>query len=62
MATDEQLRAMDHEADAALEELVKHLDEWNARDVIKWWANWYMKAGHKRLGRKLVQISKEKNE
>jgi hypothetical protein len=62
MATDEQLRAMDDAADAAIEELVEHLNEWTAMDVAKWWANWYMKAGHKRLGRRLVELAKQKSE
>jgi hypothetical protein len=27
-----------------------------ARDVAAWWAAWYPKAGHKRLGRLLAQV------
>ena len=27
--------------------------------ICKWWARWYTKAGHKRLGRILVRFSKE---
>jgi len=27
--------------------------------VAQWWYKWYMKAGHKRLGRILVSIARE---
>ena len=62
MPTGEQVREMEDAADAAIEELVEHLDEWTAKDVAKWWANWYMKAGHKRLGRRLVEVSRRNAE
>ena len=29
-----------------------------AQDVAKWWAKWYLQAGHKRLGRFLAQTGK----
>jgi hypothetical protein len=38
--------------------LEKNLDSWNARDIAVWWSRWYLKAGHKRLGRALVEIAK----
>jgi len=54
------MREMDNAAGDAKKELIEHLDDWKARDVAKWWANWYMKAGHKRLGRLLVDLVKQK--
>ncbi|TAM79792.1 MAG: hypothetical protein EPN47_18545 [Acidobacteria bacterium] len=62
MSSDDELREMDDAASEAYDELLQNIDRWNARDVVKWWANWYMKAGHKRLGRLLVQLSKEKDD
>jgi hypothetical protein len=40
----------------------EHLAGWKAIDVAKWWAAWYLKAGHKRLGRLLVELAKQKKE
>jgi hypothetical protein len=59
MPNEELMREMDDAAAQAKTELLAHLDEWRARDVAKWWGNWYLKAGHKRLGRLLVQVAKE---
>ena len=59
MSRDEELREMDHAANDAHEELIRNLDSWSARDVATWWARWYMKAGHKRLGRLLVDLAKQ---
>jgi hypothetical protein len=56
---DEDLREMDRAAEAAHEELIRNLDSWNARDVAMWWSRWFMRAGHKRLGRGLVDIAKQ---
>ena len=53
-----QARQMDEAAEKALEEIKENLGAWSADDLIKWWARWYLKAGHKRLGRILVAISK----
>jgi len=53
-----QAAQMDEAAQKALGELRENVDTWTARDLIKWWAGWYLKAGHKRLGRILVGISK----
>jgi hypothetical protein len=52
-----QAAQMDEAARTALAELKENVDAWTARDLIKWWSGWYMKAGHKRLGRILVGIS-----
>jgi hypothetical protein len=62
MPANEQLKQMDDAAAEARKELVAHLEEWTARDVVKWWAGWYLKAGHKRLGRLLVELAKQKKE
>ncbi len=55
---EETMREMDDAAKLAGEEFEKHCDEWSCKDVVKWWASWYLKAGHKRLGRILVARSK----
>lgn len=44
-------------AQQAADELAR-LDQGTVKAVADWWAKWYIKAGHKRLGRLLVQISK----
>ena len=31
-------------------------------DIARWWSKWFLKAGHKRLGRILVGIAKEVKE
>lgn len=59
MDKNEQMQQMDDAAVAAKKELVEHLNEWSAKDLILWWAKSYMKAGHKRLGRILVEISRK---
>jgi hypothetical protein len=56
-----QAKQMDEAAEKAYAELKEHMSDWSARDLIKWWAEWYLKAGHKRLGRMLVAISKGKD-
>lgn len=53
-------RQMDEAAQEARGELEQYLNEWRARDVAAWWHKWYMKAGHKRLGRVLVDIAKKR--
>ena len=55
----EKQKEMDAEAGRARGELEQNLDSWNARAVAAWWDRWYMKAGHKRLGRALVEIAKK---
>jgi hypothetical protein len=54
-----QLQQMDKDAAAAREELERQLNAWQAKDVALWWKRWYMKAGHKRLGRVLVDLSRK---
>jgi hypothetical protein len=52
------MKQMDEAAEKALAKIEKYLEAWAARDLVKWWAGWYLKAGHKRLGRILVGLSK----
>lgn len=49
--------------DAAGEEAEKDLatlDQAAIKTVAAWWQKWYLKAGHKRLGRIMVRIAKQK--
>ena len=51
------------EMDAAAQEAEKDLstlDRASVQAVAAWWLKWYMKSGHKRLGRIMVKIAKEK--
>jgi hypothetical protein len=43
------------EMDTAAQDAAKELDfSWTTVQVAQWWAKWYLKAGHKRLGRVLM--------
>lgn len=49
--------------DAAAEEAEKDLatlDPAAVELIAAWWSKWYMKAGHKRLGRIMVKLAKKK--
>jgi hypothetical protein len=49
--------------DAAAEEAEKGLgtlDRAAIEVVAAWWLKWYMKAGHKRLGRIMAKVAKSK--
>jgi hypothetical protein len=51
------------EMDAAAEEAERDLatlDRAAVETIAAWWLKWYMKAGHKRLGRIMVKIAKKK--
>jgi len=51
------------EMNAAAEEAEKDLatlDQAAVETIAAWWAKWYMKAGHKRLGRIMVRLAKKK--
>ena len=62
MPADEGLmHQMDEAADQAKAELEQSIDNLSARDIISWWSKWYMKTGHKRLGRILVGMGKTPN-
>ena len=52
-------KAFDEAALVAAEEL-KKLPAEQVKIVADWWAKYYMTAGHKRLGRLLVAVSKGK--
>ena len=52
------MKQMDEAAARAEEELQKNFGKWSAKDVAIWWMTWYLKAGHKRLGRALVTQGK----
>jgi hypothetical protein len=50
---------MDVAAEQAAEELKEGLaSNWRAEDVAVWWVAWYMKAGHKRLGRVMLELGR----
>lgn len=51
---------MDKAAKEAEQEL-KAMDEKIIESITNWWFKWYLKAGHRRLGRMLVKIYKEKH-
>lgn len=48
------LEQMDEAAAEAQQELEANLKSWSAINLIAWWTRWYLKAGHKRLGRILA--------
>lgn len=48
---------MDGEAIRARTELERNVDLWSAIALAHWWNRWYLKAGHRRLGRILVEIA-----
>ena len=50
----EMMKQMDEAAAQAEAEFYKDGKDWKADDVVTWWSRWYLKAGHKRLGRILV--------
>ena len=58
-AKNDLLKQMDADAFEARKELEQHLDQWQAKDVALWCKRWYLKAGHKRLGRILVDAAKK---
>ena len=43
-------------------ELIENFYEWKINDLMDWWQKWYMKIGHRRLGRMLVQLERETRE
>ena len=55
MATPEEMDAAANEA----EEDLNNLPDEAVGPVAAWWAKWFAKAGHKRLGRILVAIDRE---
>jgi len=62
MGNNEILNQMDAAGDAAEQELralIKSTPKEDLAALFKWYQNWYMKAGYKRLGRTLVALAKE---
>jgi hypothetical protein len=59
LSTEDKMQEMDDAAKAAKKELLEHLEGWSAKAVASWWAVWYLKAGHKRLGRILVDLARK---
>lgn len=53
------IEEMELAAGDAEEDLKEQLDQMSALDLCQWWSKWYIKTGHKRLGRILVQIAKD---
>jgi len=49
---------MDNAAKEAETELTEKMPGEAVTQVAEWFAKWYLKAGHKRLGRLLVKIAK----
>ena len=59
MATEQEKKDIMAAMDAAGVEAAKELPTLKtSKDVYTWWAKWFAKAGHKRLGRALVKMSK----
>jgi hypothetical protein len=58
-ANEEAMKEMDQAAGQAANELLQNVEQWAARDVAEWWSKWYLKAGHKRLGRVLLSQAKK---
>jgi hypothetical protein len=52
------LAKMDAAAEEAERDLAS-LDQGAVEALAVWWLKWYMKAGHKRLGRIMVKVAKK---
>lgn len=48
---------MDEAAEQAKQELEQKIQSMTALDLASWWKKHYQKAGHKRLGRVLVNLT-----
>lgn len=57
-AKEELMQQMDEAATQARQEIEQNIDNLSALDIVNWWSKWYLKTGHKRLGRILVAIGK----
>ena len=49
---------MDHAAADAQNDLMINYSDDVVDKISEWWYTWYMKTGHKRLGRILVDVAK----
>lgn len=56
----EQTTEMDAKAQIAAAELEEKIDTMTGPEVLAWFAKNYMSAGHKRLGRAMVDLHKKK--
>ena len=52
---------MEEEGTKAAQELTDNFGKYSAEDVALWFERWYLRAGHKRLGRTLVQFARAIN-
>jgi hypothetical protein len=52
---------MDKQAEHAKRELMQAFSQWDALGISRWWKKWYLKAGHKRLGRVLLDLHDQKS-
>jgi hypothetical protein len=43
--------------DDAAPELEQNWKSWNVQQLAMWWLRWYPRAGHRRLGRMLMEIT-----
>ena len=50
---------MDAAAAEAQAEIQQNFNNWTSKDLARWWLKWYLKAGHKRLGRIVVSLGKK---
>jgi len=58
--TEEDKKKMNEAAQEAEKELINLMARHNTiTGLANWWKKWYMKAGHKRLARILLQNAKE---
>lgn len=58
MATLDEMDEAAETASVALDAILNE-EEGSAEDILRWWAEWFPKAGHKRLGRLLAARGKE---
>lgn len=54
------IAAMDKAGKQAKAELFQKGATWDAPALSVWWKKWYLKAGHKRLGRALLELTNDK--
>lgn len=59
MTNDDSTKAMDQAAEEAKKDYLANVrSEGTPGDVESWWKRWYLTAGHKRLGRILLECAK----
>lgn len=60
--TEEDKQAMDSAAVDAENDAMENVPGDAMREVANWWQRWYMKAGHKRLARILLQYASKEEQ